>query len=376
MGTDPTPHLEASLRQDIERIRSRVREMAQSVRQALVECSQALFERKGALAYAVILRDQKIDDLEQELDRLCLEFLVRQQPVAGALRFVYATIKINQELERIGDYAESIARESLILNSLEIEYDYGDFQTLSEAAAKMLDRAIQAFLEEDSDLAWETIKEDENAKQMRDQINENLVLLREHNKLPMEAMTSLMTVSRRYERASNQAANICEEALYMCTGKFMKHLGTEVFRVLFVDKTNSCTTQIAEAVGNSLRFQNFIFSSAGIEPQRVDERTVRYLMDKGIDITNKITKSVDHIPNLEHYHLVIAFRKAARKVFPAPPTRTIGLEWKVKDPSEFEGAEEEVQEAYENTFDYLKQQIQDLVQAFLGEQNNNGNNKE
>ncbi len=162
----------------------------------------------------------------------------------------------------------------------------------------------------------------------------------------------------------------------MCTGKFMKHLGTEVFRVLFVDKTNSCTTQIAEAVGNSLRFQNFIFSSAGIEPQRVDEHTVRYLMDKGIDITNKITKSVDHIPNLEHYHLVIAFRKAARKVFPAPPTRTIGLEWKVKDPSEFEGAEEEVQEAYENTFDYLKQQIQDLVQAFLGEQNNNGNNKE
>ncbi len=67
METDPTPHLEASLRQDIERIRSRVREMARSVRQALVECSQALFERKGALAYAVILRDQKIDDLEQEI---------------------------------------------------------------------------------------------------------------------------------------------------------------------------------------------------------------------------------------------------------------------------------------------------------------------
>jgi len=376
METNPTPNLEASLQQDIQRIRSRVREMAKSVRRALQESSEALFERKGALAYSVILRDQKIDDLEQEVDRLCLEFLVRQQPVAGALRFVYATIKINQELERIGDYAESIARESLILNSLGIDFDYAHFQILSEAAINMLDKAVQAFLEENTDLAWTTIKEDENAKQLRDEINEALVLLQEQNKLPMDAMTSLMTVARRFERASNQSANICEEALYMCTGKFMKHLGTEVFRVLFVDETNSCTTQIAEAVGNSLQFENFIFSSAGIEPHRIDERTVRYLLDKGLDITNKITKSVEHIPNLEHYHVVIAFRPAARKVFPPPPTRTIGLEWKVKDPSEFEGSEEEIHEAYENTFNYLKKQIQDLVQAFLGEQKANGNNTE
>ena len=192
----------------------------------------------------------------------------------------------------------------------------------------------------------------------------------------MEAMTSLMTVVRRYERAANQSANICEEALYMCTGKYMKHMGTEVFRVIFVDKTNSCTTQIAEAVGNSLEYQNFIFSSAGVEPQKVDERTARFLLDKDINISNKITKSIDHIPNLEHYHIVIALRKAARRAFPAPPTRTIGVEWKVKDPSEFECSEEEIQEAYENTFNYLKKQIQDLAEAFLGEQNNKENNKE
>jgi phosphate transport system protein len=368
MDETHTPHLQASLRQDTDRIRKRVREMADIVRDVLEESGRALFERKGALAYSVILRDQKIDDLEQEVDRLCLEFLVRQQPVAGSLRFVYATIKINQELERIGDYATSIAHEALILNSLDIDYDYADFQKLAAAAAHMLDQATKAFLDEDSDLAWETIKEDETASNLRDQINENLVILRERDLLPMEAMTSLMTVARRYERASNQSANICEEALYMCTGKFMKHLGTEVFRVLFVDETNSCTTQIAEAVGNSLQFENFIFSSAGIDPRRVDERTIHYLQDKGIDISNKITKSVEHIPNLEHYHVVIAFRKTAKKVFPPPPTRTIGMRWKVKDPSEFEGTEDEIQEAYENTFDYLKLQVQDLVQAFLGEQ--------
>ncbi len=373
MDDNPTPRLEASLLQDTERIRKRVREMAGYVRVALEESSRALFDSKGALAYSVILRDQKIDDLEQEVDRLCLEFLVRQQPVAGSLRFAYATIKINQELERIGDYAASIAREALILNSMDFDFDYAELRELAEAAVQMLDKAAQAFLKEDSDLAWETIKEDETASTLRDQIIENLIMLREREKMPMEAMTSLMTVARRYERASNQSANICEEALYMCTGKFMKHLGTEVFRVLFVDETNSCTTQIAEAVGNSLQFENFIFSSAGIEPRRVDERTVQYLLKKDIDISNKITRSVDHIPNLEHYHVVIAFRKAAKKVFPPPPTRTIGMRWKVKDPSEFEGTEDEIQEAYDNTFNYLKQQVQDLVQAFLGEQQNQAN---
>ena len=368
MEENPAPHLEASLRQDTERIRKRVSEMADLVTKALEESSHALFNRQGAVAYSVILRDQKIDDLEQEIDRLCLEFLVRQQPVAGSLRFAYATIKINQELERIGDYAASIAREALILNSMDIDIDYSDFRKLAEVAVKMLDKAVRAFLEENSDLAWDTIKEDDASSTLRDDINETLILLRERDKLPMEAMTSLMTVARRYERASNQSANICEESLYMCTGKFMKHLGTEVFRVLFVDETNSCTTQIAEAVGNSLQFENFIFSSAGIEPKRVDEQTVRFLQDKGIDINNKITKSVAHIPNLEHYHVVIAFSKTAKKVFPPPPTRTIGMRWKVKDPSEFNGSEAEKEEAYENTFNYLKEQVQDLVQAFLGEQ--------
>ena len=76
----------------------------------------------------------------------------------------------------------------------------------------MLDNAVKAFLEENSDLAWDTIKEDDASSTLRDDINETLILLRERDKLPMEAMTSLMTVARRYERASNQSANICEES--------------------------------------------------------------------------------------------------------------------------------------------------------------------
>ena len=104
-------HYEETLQRDIERIRAKVRQMGSLAEAALKTSMRALVERNRQTAYSVIVRDQRIDELEKEIDRLCLEFIVRQQPVAGTLRFAYAAIKINSELERVGDYAESIARQ-------------------------------------------------------------------------------------------------------------------------------------------------------------------------------------------------------------------------------------------------------------------------
>ena len=119
--------LEATLQKDIDVICSKVQQMADLVEVALANAMKALHRNKGELAYSVMLRDQEIDECEKEIDTLCLEFLIRQQPAAGPLRFVYATIKINQELERIGDYAESIARQGLVINSLDVDIDYKDY---------------------------------------------------------------------------------------------------------------------------------------------------------------------------------------------------------------------------------------------------------
>ena len=94
---------------------------------------QALAESNRQLAYSVIVRDQRIDELEKEIDRLCLEFIVRQQPVAGTLRFAYAAIKINSELERVGDYAESMARQILMLSSDRAQVPSGALRARSPA---------------------------------------------------------------------------------------------------------------------------------------------------------------------------------------------------------------------------------------------------
>ena len=122
---------EESLQRDIDQIRDKIIEMGNLCEWALVNSLEALTKKDHKLAYSIILRDRYIDELEMELDRLCQEFLVRQLPAAGHLRFVYAVIKINNELERIGDYAESIARQCLKISSVDQQPSYDKFIDLA-----------------------------------------------------------------------------------------------------------------------------------------------------------------------------------------------------------------------------------------------------
>src|SRR5687768_10813528 len=133
-----TMHLEASLQRDIDLIRGKVQEMAGRCEQALNTCVKALQESNRQLAYSVILRDRYIDELEKQVDRLCLEFIIRQQPVAAHLRFVYATIKINAELERIGDYAESIARQILKIAKYDLKAFHSQYVEIANLSIPML----------------------------------------------------------------------------------------------------------------------------------------------------------------------------------------------------------------------------------------------
>src|SRR3954468_19112362 len=154
-------HYEETLQRDIDRIRRKVTDMGALAEHALKMCLQALSERNRPLAYSVILRDQRIDELEKEIDRLCLEFIVRQQPVAGTLRFAYATIKINSDLERVGDYAESIARHILALSSMDAEVPLERFAEIAARAIPMLHGAVEAFVTKDAALARRSMEAEE-----------------------------------------------------------------------------------------------------------------------------------------------------------------------------------------------------------------------
>ena len=112
-----------------------------------------------------------------------------------------------------------------------------------------------------------------------------------------------------------------------------------------------------------------LFSSAGINPRPVDPVTVKFLAENGIDISRAASKSIEQIPNLEHYHVIVALAKAAQKVFPTPPTKTVTLDWNVVDPSAVQGSPQAVRIAYETTFQHIKTNIQELAEAILGNHN-------
>lgn len=362
MGT----HLEQSLQRDIDRIRGKIRHMAELDERALRDCMKALEEKNRVLAYAVILRDSRIDELEKEVDRLCLEFIVRQQPVAGPLRLAYATIRINLELERVGDYAEGIARQVLKLTSMDVAIPVERFAEMANLSIPMLHDAVRSFVDQDAGLARKTIETEELVDVLKSRLNGDLMQLSQEGRMPFESLNALMMIARHFERVADQARNICIEVLYMCTGEYSRHRDVEATRVIFVDRHNSCRSQMAEAIANALGLPQFIFASAGLEPTAVDPMTLRFLGEKGLDISRQSSKSIDQIPNFDHYQIVIALTAEAGKVFPPRPTKVVCLDWPVPDPSKVEGTPVAVRAAYEATYQFLRAHIQDLVQAILG----------
>jgi phosphate transport system protein len=359
--------LEESLERDIDRIRQQLLEMCALAERALRDCVEALTHGDRQRAYAVILRDQYIDEKEKEIDRLCLEFLLRQQPVGVHLRLAYSTIKINLELERVGDYAESVARQLLRLSSLPPPDPIRErIVEMAKLAIPMLHDSIDAFVRQDPTLAKGVILVEPAVDALLGKLNADVVeLLREQKILP-EMMEPLVTIGRRFERVADQARNVCMETLYMCTGEYAKHPGAETFRILFVGEHNACRSQMAEAIAQALGQPKFIFSSAGIDPQAIDPRTLAFMQEKGLDVSRMAPKAIYQVPNLDHYQVIVGVAHEAQQAFPRSPRKMVYVDWSIDDPSRAPGSPEEVRAAYEATFRFLSSHVRDLVGAVLG----------
>ena len=359
---------EESLERDIERIRQQVVQMSGLAARALRDAVDALVGADRQRAYAVILRDQYIDEKEKEIDRLCLEFLVRQQPVGVHLRLAYAAIKINLELERVGDYAESVARQLLRLGGLpEVPQALRErILEMADLAIPMLQDSIDAFVRQDPELAKKVILVEPAADALLGKLHNELIdALRDHAIVP-EMMDPLVTIGRRFERVADQARNVCMETLYLCTGEYAKHPHAETFRVLFVGEHNACRSQMAEAIAQSLGQPKFIFSSAGLDPRAIDPQTVTFMKEKGFDLSRMVPKAIYQVANLDHYQVIVGVAREAQQAFPRSPRKMVYVDWSIDDPSRVQGSVEEIRAAYEATFQFLSSNVRDLVDAVLG----------
>ncbi len=367
-------HFEESLEHDVKKISQKVFEMARLDEKAMKDALAALVNYDRKLAYTVIFRDRFIDELETELDRLCLAFIVRHQPVAGHLRFVFATIKIVNELERIGDYAESIARQVVFLSSVDSTPQpkkyIAKFIDLANLSIPMLQQSIKAYMQRDAKLAREMMVIESEADAIRSAINAELLDLQQRGEIPLETLNALFTVARRLERTTDQAKNICEEVVYMATGEMVKHQGIDKIRILFVDDDNSCFSQMAEGIAKSLKLPHFIFNSVGYKDAKpVDQQLIKFMAAKGIDISNQVSKTVDQIPNIEFFEIMVALAPHLQDILPPTATHTIKLFWPVKDYCRKALEEDEVNAHFEKAFQYFTDQIHDLIHVVSGEAN-------
>ena len=356
-------HLEESVQEDLEEIRLKVVEMGALAEKAVGASIRAVLDRDRRGAFAVILRDRYIDEAEKQLDRLCLRFLVRHQPAASLLRFAYASIKVNLELERVGDYAEAIAHEALRLSAIDAPLHLDRLHQIVNLAESMLHDSIQSFVNQDPVLARKIIESDEAVDLLRDKLTTDIMGTFQDGSLPFEALYPLIMVIRRLERVSDQARNISMEALYFSTGEIAKHPRSAALRVLFVDERNSCRSVMAECIGTSLGEPGFVFSSVGIDPQPIEPTTAKFMAKKGFDVSRAVPRALTEIENVEHQDVIVLLAPEVKRAFPRHPRRAVLLEWPIEDPSLVTGSEAQVQAAYEKAYTFIESQIRDLMSA-------------
>ncbi len=199
--------------------------MSGLVEKAIFDALQALKNRDIDRSQRVIDQDDHIDETELEIERYCVELIRRQTPMAGDLRRIVASLQIAGELERIGDYAEGIAKISITMGSQPPLKELIDIPRMGDMAVSMLKRALEAFISRDADmvrtLSVDLEKEDDEVDDLYSKVQADLMELVKSNPDNAERATYLMWVAHNVERVADRAMNIVERALYQATGEFV-----------------------------------------------------------------------------------------------------------------------------------------------------------
>jgi len=210
---------------ELERLKTMITKLAHMVSHDLEDAIQALLKRDRDLARQVIENDDVIDRLEIDIEEECLKALALYQPVAVDLRYVVAVIKLNSDLERIGDLAVNIAEVSLIL----IDKDHGykdpfDVRQMCASVKQMVENVLKALIHSNTAQAYEVFTMDQAVNEMH---RRNYLLVEEaiNNNRDRDIGFYLyfISISRYLERIGDHTKNIAEDIIYTIEGKIVRH---------------------------------------------------------------------------------------------------------------------------------------------------------
>jgi phosphate transport system protein len=211
------------MQREIDKLKRRLLELSAEVENDVRMAVRAVEDREVTLAETVLHRETQINATEVEVEEECLKILALYQPVAGDLRYIIAVLKINQDLERIGDLAVHIAERGLFLCQqprIDIQFRLG---TMADKAQAMLKNVLDAFVNLDEAAARAVCAADGEIDAIHREIFQQVKTAVTGNAQLFEPLLQILHISRHLERIADHATNIAEDVIYMIEGRIVRH---------------------------------------------------------------------------------------------------------------------------------------------------------
>ncbi|MEX2139990.1 MAG: phosphate signaling complex protein PhoU [Pirellulales bacterium] len=211
------------LQRQIETLKKKILTVGALVEEAIAKSVSSLIHRDASLAEEVIRSDDDIDRTEVDVEEEVLKTLALHQPVAADLRFVIAVLKINSDLERMGDIARNISKKSRFITRYEGFKPPVDFRDMAAKAQTMVRQSLDALVNADTKIARLVRNTDDVVDRMRKDIQNKLENEISLHPVDTECLVRLISVSRHLERLADMATHIAEEVIYMVEGEIVRH---------------------------------------------------------------------------------------------------------------------------------------------------------
>tara|TARA_B100001013_G_scaffold340705_1_gene264256 strand:+ start:1200 stop:1865 length:666 start_codon:yes stop_codon:yes gene_type:complete len=214
--------LRSEFHADLQKLQDDLLNLGSMVEKATTKAIDALKTRDLPLSRQVIEEDDVIDDIRYEIEARCEDLIAKQQPLATDLRLIIAIMHIVGELERIGDYAEGVAKISLAMGDEAPLKPLIDIPRMAQKASLMTRQSLDALVERDVDLAITVAESDDEVDALYDQIFRELVTFMIEDPRTIQRATYLLWVAHDLERIADRATNIAERVVYLVTGELSK----------------------------------------------------------------------------------------------------------------------------------------------------------
>ena len=322
-------HSEKQLEEDLSAIRNRVRGVAEEIELGLQNAVLATLTLDHQLASRVVLGDKPINREIRAIDKMCHDFVARHLPSAGHLRLVSSVLRLNVELERIGDYAVAVAREAVQLSAKPGDSVGGDIQLIADQALQMFRQAMESFNDGNTELARATKGMASHVESTYQKIFIDLVREGERGTRPIKDLFALLVIFNRFGRVSDQAKNICEDTVFAVSGETK---GEKVYRILFVDERNDAISQLAATYARKAFPESGKYASAGWNPaDRLLPALEGFLQARDLDSDDLVPRRLDYTTEeLADFHVIVALDKTVASHLEEIPFHTVFLEWDIQ----------------------------------------------